>query len=69
VTEHLQLVRPPLEAGQSIRPEDRDETIHIEKSKRRILQTVLVEIGPLTPADTQRQEYSVDREEWVAERV
>ncbi|KAF8497316.1 hypothetical protein JB92DRAFT_1030241 [Gautieria morchelliformis] len=53
VTEQLQLVNRPLEAGQSIRPEDRDETIGIKKSKRRILQTVLAEIGPLTPTDTQ----------------
>ncbi|KAF8517485.1 kinase-like domain-containing protein [Gautieria morchelliformis] len=50
------LVNPPLEAGQSIRPEDRDETIDIKKSNLRILQTVLVETGPLTPADTQRQD-------------
>ena len=56
VTEQLQLVRPPIEAGQSIQPEDRDETIDIKKGKRRILQTVFAEIGPLTPSDTQRQD-------------
>jgi len=56
VTEQLQFVRPPLEAGQSIQPEDRDETIDIKKSKRRILQAVFAEIGPLTLADTQRQD-------------
>ena len=56
VTEQLQLVRPPLEADQSIRPEDRDETIDIKKSERRILQTVLAEIGPLTPTDAESQD-------------
>jgi hypothetical protein len=56
VTEQLQLVRPPLEAGQSIQPEDRDETTDIKRSKRRILQAVLAEIGPLTPSDTHCQD-------------
>jgi hypothetical protein len=44
VTEHLQLANPPLEAGQSIRPEDRDETIYIKKREHCILQTVLAEL-------------------------
>jgi hypothetical protein len=56
VTEQLQLVRPPLEGDQSIRPEDCDETIDIKKSKRRILQTVLAEICPLTPTDAESQD-------------
>jgi len=56
VTEQLQLVRPPLEAGQSIQSEDRDETIDIKKNKRRILQTVFAEIGPLTLTDAQGQD-------------
>jgi hypothetical protein len=51
VTEQLQLVRPPLEAGLPIQTEDRDETIDIKKSKRRILHTVFAEIGSLTPTD------------------
>jgi hypothetical protein len=56
VTEELQLVRPPLEAGQPIQLEDRDETIDIKKSKRRILQTVFAEISPLTPTDAHSQD-------------
>ncbi len=56
VTEQLQLVSPPLEGGQSIRPEDRDETIDIKKSENRILQTILAEIGPLTPTDAESQD-------------
>jgi hypothetical protein len=56
VTEQLQLVRPPLECDQSIRPEDCDETVDIKKSKRRILQTVLAEICPLTPTDAESQD-------------
>jgi len=56
VTQQLQLVRPPLEAEQSIRPEDRDETIDIKRSERRILQTVLAKICPLTPTDVESQD-------------
>jgi len=56
VTEQLQHVRPPLEAGQPIQPEDRDETIDIKQSKRRILQTVFAEISPLTPTDAHSQD-------------
>lgn len=51
VTEQLELVRPLLEAGQSIQPEDRDETIDIKKSNNNILQSVFAEIGPLTLVD------------------
>jgi hypothetical protein len=56
VAEYLKLVRPPLEAGQSIQPEDHDETINIKKDKRRILQAVFADIAPLTLADVQRQD-------------
>lgn len=49
VEKQLELVRPSLEAGQPIEPQDRDETIHIKKNKRHLLQTVLAEIGPLPP--------------------
>ena len=52
----MTLVRPPLEGDQSIRPEDCDETIDVKKSKRRILQTLLAEIGPLTPTDAESQD-------------
>ncbi|KIM92262.1 hypothetical protein PILCRDRAFT_117298 [Piloderma croceum F 1598] len=56
VAEHLEHVRPPLEAGQSIQPEDQVETINIKKGRRRILQTVFADIGPLTLADIQCQD-------------
>jgi hypothetical protein len=56
VTEQLKLVRPPLDAGLEVRPEDRDETIGIKRSKRHILQTVLAEISPLTLADVRAQD-------------
>jgi hypothetical protein len=51
VTEQLQLVSPPLEVGLPIQTEDRDETIDIQKSKRRILHTVFAEVVSLTPTD------------------
>ena len=44
VTEQLKLVRPPLEAGQAIQSEYRDETINTKKSKRCILWTVFAQV-------------------------
>ena len=68
VGEQLKIVRPPLEAGQAIQPEDGEETVGIKKSKHRILQTVLAEIAPLTLADSQSQDLMwAGRNGWLRE--
>lgn len=59
VTEQLQLVHSPLECGQSIQLENRDETIDIKKSKRHLLQAVFGEISAPIPTDVQSQDVTV----------
>jgi hypothetical protein len=51
LTNQLKLVRPPLEAGLSISPEDGEDTIHVKKCKHHTLLAAFAEVVPLTPAD------------------
>jgi hypothetical protein len=51
LSEQLVLVRPPLEAGLPVLPEDREETKCVKNGRRYIINVVFADAAPLVPAD------------------